>query len=89
MRNHKALRLSLAAMLCGGTLLSAGCGDLLRRSIRDGAVALIVGSATGYFNPADLSNLLTNMFTGGFTGGWGGSGNTNWPFTWPGTSQGT
>ncbi len=88
MRNDKALRLSLAAMLCGGTMLSPGCGDLARRSIRDGAIALIAGSAAGYFDPSDLSNLLTNMFTGGFTGGWDGFGNLNWPFPWPGTTQG-
>ncbi|HPD30581.1 MAG TPA: hypothetical protein PLL20_11340 [Phycisphaerae bacterium] len=90
---HKALRLTLAAVLGGGTLLSPGCGDILRRSLRDGAIALIAGTATGIIDPYDLSNLVTNMFTGGFTGGWNGIGsNWNWdwgwntsPFTWPGT----
>lgn len=86
---HKALRLTLAVALGGGTLLSPGCGDLVRRSLRDGAIALIAGTATGIIDPYDLSNLLTNMFTGGFTGGWDGIG-SNWgwstlPFSWPGT----
>lgn len=79
-------------MLTGGTLLSSGCGDLVRRSLRDGALALIAGSAAGYFDFSDLSNMITNTLTGGFTGGWSGfSGGwsgfgNNWgnpPFTWP------
>lgn len=66
----------MAVLLGGGTLLSPGCGDILRRSLRDGALAFIAGSAVGYFDPTGLSNLVTNLFTGGFTGGW------DWRNTW-------
>jgi hypothetical protein len=85
MRHHKALRLSMAVLLGGGTLFSPGCGELIRRSLRDGTLAYIAGSATGYFDPTDLSNLFTNLLTGGFTGGWGGLNGGGWnssPFDW-------
>jgi hypothetical protein len=72
MKTHKALRVSLAIALGGGTMLSSGCGDILRRSIRDGMFALVAGTATGYFDPAVFGDLITNLFTGGFTGGFGG-----------------
>jgi hypothetical protein len=78
MRNHKALRVSLAVLLGGGTVLFSGCGDLLRRSIRDGMFALVAGTATGYFDPSVLGDLFTNIFTGGFTGGLGGFDANPW-----------
>jgi hypothetical protein len=85
MRHHKALRLSLAVALGGGTLFSPGCGEMFRRSLRDGTFALVAGSAAGYFDTTGLSNLLTNLFTGGFTGGFGGLGGFGGsPFSSPG-----
>ncbi len=71
MKHHKALRLMTAILVGGGTLFAPGC-DLLRRSLREAAMALAAGSASGYFDLSDFSNLLNNLLTGGFTGGWGG-----------------
>ena len=76
MRQHKALRLSLAIMLGSGAALLPGCGSILRHSLREGGRAFLAGSAAGYFDSAGISNLLNNMLTGGFTSGW------DWTSTW-------
>jgi len=73
MRSKTLLRVSLAALLGGGTMTTIGCGDLVGQSIRNGLFNYVAGRVSSGVDAALLGDFITDVFTGGLGGGEGSS----------------
>jgi len=68
MRSSNLVRGVLASLLTGGMMLTIGCGDLVRQSVRDGLFTWVSGSVQGAFDATVFSDMITNFFADVYTG---------------------
>jgi len=58
--------------------MSAGCSDVLRRSVRDGVFTFVSGNVGNtLFSGGALNNLVGDLLTGGFIPGIGNQNSGN------------
>ena len=69
MKPRYLLRVSLVALLAGAATMTAGCGDMISKSVKDGLLNYVVGSVSGSFDAAVFGDFITSVFTGGLGGG--------------------
>jgi hypothetical protein len=74
MRIVRLLRFLIFTMLCGGTLLSVSCGDVLISSVKTGLFSVISGSVITTLGSSQLGALLSGLTTPGTTSGTSSAG---------------
>ncbi len=68
MRTSSWLRTTLAALFAGTLILTTGCGDMARQSVKQGVLGYLSGSFTSGLITEQLQNFLGNVVTTGITG---------------------
>ncbi len=61
MKAYRLLRITLLMLLCGGTLMSVSCGDILISSVKTGLFSFVSGSVTTTLGGGQLADFLTNL----------------------------
>ena len=65
MRRFRLLRAVLALLLISGWMMTIGCGELFRKSVREGLFTALSGSVQNSFDAALFGDLIMNLLAGG------------------------
>jgi len=68
MRTSSWLRTTWAALFAGTLILTTGCGDMARQSIKEGIRGYVSGNFTNWLVTEQLQGFLVNTVTTGMTG---------------------